>query len=179
MRKSITLLPWIIIMLVLACSSASGDVVSIERKDGSQSMVEEGDLNRSFVRGEAEMVAWADCLRDQGIDVTDPIVNSDGNIGKPGFPANFDIKRNFQKLEVCEVYIQALKFEFEQDKKGDAQTMDDLFALADCLRVQGIDVEDPRITNDGIDFEISGIKKDPEVMAAYKNCNSRIDITGK
>ena len=57
--------------------------------------------------------------------------------------------------------------------------MDDVFGLADCLRVQGIDVEDPRITNGGIDFEISGIKKDPKVMAAYKNCNSRIDITGK
>ena len=179
MRKSITLLPWIIIMLVLACSSASGDVVSIERKDGSQSMVEEGDLNRSFVRGEAEMVAWADCLRDQGIDVTDPVVNSDGNIEKPGFPIDFNIKRNLQKLEVCDVFIQAFTSEFKQDNEGDADVIDDLLALADCLRTQGIDVKDPTITNDGIDFEIPGIKKDPTVMTAYANCSSGISKAGK
>ena len=83
MRTSITLPLGIILMLALACSSASDEVASIERKDVAQSIVEEGDLDRSLVRGEAEMVAWADCLRAQGIDVTDPVVNSDGNIEKP------------------------------------------------------------------------------------------------
>ena len=107
MRKSITLLLGIITMLTLACSSASGDVASIERKDVAPFIVEEGD-SRSLVRGEAEMVAWADCLRPQGIDV-----------------------------------------------------------------------KDPTITNDGIDFEIPGIKKDPKVMTAYENCNSGIRKAGK
>lgn len=178
MRKSITLLLGIITMLTLACSSASGDVASIERKDVAPFIVEEGD-SRSLVRGEAEMVAWADCLRAQGIDVTDPVVNSDGNIEKPGFPTDFDIKRNLQKLEVCDVFIQAFTSEFEQDKKGDADVIDDLLALADCLRTQGIDVKDPTITNDGIDFEIPGIKKNPTVMTAYANCSFGISKAGK
>lgn len=179
MRTSITLLLGIILMFTLACSSASGEVASIERKDVAQSIVEEGDLDRSLVRGEAEMVAWADCLRAQGIDVTDPVVNSDGNIEKPVFPIDFDIKRNLQKLEVCDVFIQAFTSEFEQDKKGDADVIDDLLALADCLRTQGIDLKDPVITNDGIDFEIPGIKKDPTVMTAYANCSSGISKAGK
>jgi len=179
MRTSITLLLGIILMFTLACSSASGEVASIERKDVAQSIVEEGDLDRSLVRGEAEMVAWADCLRAQGIGVTDPVVNSDGNIEKPVFPTDFDIKRNLQKLEVCDVFIQAFTSEFEQDKKGDADVIDDLLALADCLRTQGIDLKDPVITNDGIDFEIPGIKKDPTVMTAYANCSSGISKAGK
>jgi len=179
MRTSITLLLGIILMFTVACSSASGEVASIERKDVAQSIVEEGDLDRSLVRGEAEMVAWADCLRAQGIDVTDPVVNSDGNIEKPVFPTDFDIKRNLQKLEVCDVFIQAFTSEFEQDKKGDADVIDDLLALADCLRTQGIDLKDPVITNDGIDFEIPGIKKDPTVMTAYANCSSGISKAGK
>jgi len=179
MRTSITLFLGIILMFTVACSSASGEVASIERKDVAQSIVEEGDLDRSLVRGEAEMVAWADCLRAQGIDVTDPVVNSDGNIEKPVFPTDFDIKRNLQKLEVCDVFIQAFTSEFEQDKKGDADVIDDLLALADCLRTQGIDLKDPVITNDGIDFEIPGIKKDPTVMTAYANCSSGISKAGK
>ena len=179
MRTSITLLLGIILMFTVACSSASAEVASIERKDVAQSIVEEGDLDRSLVRGEAEMVAWADCLRAQGIDVTDPVVNSDGNIEKPVFPTDFDIKSNLQKLEVCDVFIQAFTSEFEQDKKGDADVIDDLLALADCLRTQGIDLKDPVITNDGIDFEIPGIKKDPTVMTAYANCSSGISKAGK
>jgi len=179
MRTSITLLLGIILMFTVACSSASGEVASIERKDVAQSIVEEGDLDRSLVRGEAEMVAWADCLRAQGIDVTDPVVNYDGNIEKPVFPTDFDIKRNLQQLEVCDVFIQAFTSEFEQDKKGDADVIDDLLALADCLRTQGIDLKDPVITNDGIDFEIPGIKKDPTVMTAYANCSSGISKAGK
>ncbi len=179
MSTSITLLLGIILMLALACSTTSHEVASIERKDVAQSIVEEGDLDRSLVRGEAEMVAWADCLRAQGIDVTDPVVNSDGNIEKPVFPTDFDIKRNLQKLEVCDVFIQAFTSEFEQDKKGDADVIDDLLALADCLRTQGIDLKDPVITNDGIDFEIPGIKKDPTVMTAYANCSSGISKAGK
>ena len=179
MRTSITLPLGIILMLALACSSVSDEVASIERNDVAQSIVEEGDLDRSLVRGEAEMVAWADCLRAQGIDVTDPVVNSDGNIEKPVFPTDFDIKRNLQKLEVCDVFIQAFTSEFEQDKKGDADVIDDLLALADCLRTQGIDLKDPVITNDGIDFEIPGIKKDPTVMTAYANCSSGISKAGK
>ena len=179
MRTSITLPLGIILMLALACTSASDEVASIERKDVAQSIVEEGDLDRSLVRGEAEMVAWADCLRAQGIDVTDPVVNSDGNIEKPVFPTDFDIKRNLQKLEVCDVFIQVFTSEFEQDKKGDADVIDDLLALADCLRTQGIDLKDPVITNDGIDFEIPGIKKDPTVMTAYANCSSGISKVGK
>ena len=179
MRKSITLLLGIITMLTLACSSASGDVASMGRKDVAPFIVEEGDSNRSLVRGEAEMVAWADCLRAQGIDVTDPVVNSDGNIEKPGFPADFDINRNLRKLEACEIYIQVFTSEFKQDNEGEAQTMDYLLSLATCLRENNIDVEDPKITNDGIDFEIPGIKKDPKVMAAYENCNSGIGKAGK
>ena len=179
MRTSITLPLGIILMLALACSSASDEVASIERKDVAQSIVAESDLDRSLVRGEAEMVAWAECLRGQGIDVTDPVVNSDGNIEKPGFPIDFNIKRNLQKLEVCDVYIQAFTSEFKQDNELEAQTMDNLLTLADCLRTQGIDVEDPKITNDRIDFEISGIKEDPKVMAAYENCNFGIGKAGK
>jgi hypothetical protein len=82
-------------------------------------------------------------------------------------------------LEVCDVFIQAFTSEFEQDKKGDADVIDDLLALADCLRTQGIDLKDPVITNDGIDFEIPGIKKDPTVMTAYANCSSGISKAGK
>ena len=50
MRTSITLPLGIILMLALACSSASDEVASIERKDVAQSIVEEGDLDRSLVR---------------------------------------------------------------------------------------------------------------------------------
>ena len=40
-------------------------------------------------------------------------------------------------------------------------------------------MKDPTITNDGIDFEIPGIKKDATVMTAYANCSFGISKAGK
>ena len=67
MRKSITLLLGIIIMLFLACSSASSDVASIDRSEATRVAVQTSNDDSPIQTDEEKVLEFTQCIRDQGI----------------------------------------------------------------------------------------------------------------
>jgi hypothetical protein len=102
---------------------------------------------------EDQVLAFADCMRDNGVpDFEDPIVNADGSVefvgvgpdaGADGPPD----QALFDAFEVCADFIEDIAF-----GTGDAQfdineIQDTLIAFAACLRDNGLDVDDPDLSN--------------------------------
>jgi hypothetical protein len=136
---------------------------------------------------EAAAIAFTECMRENGIEMEDPTVDAEGNV-LPGRPSDLpepgeqagtqvgpgelgdDLRAAF---EACGDLIEGTTFGFTPEDQTELQ--DQLLALAQCLRDQGLDVADPDLSNPssggpreggpfGIDFQ------DPEVQAAMEQC---------
>lgn len=83
-------------------------------------------------------VKYAACLREHGLDVPDPEPGVNGNAfeGAPGEPGSAQARA----LEAC----ASLKPDGGQLTRDDPQAADDQLKLAQCLRANGVDVQDPR-----------------------------------
>lgn len=78
-------------LLLAACGSDSDDVASLNTDEAPHAEVAtEGD--GEALDEEAMMMAFAECLRERGLEVMDPVVDADGNVGKPDFPEGSDGK---------------------------------------------------------------------------------------
>jgi hypothetical protein len=93
-------------------------------------------------------LAFAQCMRDEGVDFEDPTVNGDGSIdlfaGNPpegsGEDRRFDDATRDAFAE-CGDIVQGASF---LPGGGDQTELeDDLLEFAQCLRDQGLDVDDP------------------------------------
>lgn len=122
--------------------------------------------------------AFADCLRDEGLDVNDPTVNADGSVslqslfggGPP--PAGEDTE---SALEACGDMLDGANF---GPAAGADQTeiQDQLVEFAACLRDQGLDVRDPDLSG-GIAAAAGGPEalfgldiQDPQYEAEVEAC---------
>jgi len=91
--KRITLMAVAVIgiLILAACGSDSSDVPSLNSED-TQVVEPTADAVDSVLDNEARMMAFTQCLRDQGIEVYDPVVDSEGNVGKPELAEGVDLK---------------------------------------------------------------------------------------
>jgi len=94
-------------------------------------------------------LAFADCLRDEGLDVNDPTVNPDGTVslqslfggGPP--PAGADTEA---ALDACGSMLDGANFGPAANGFDQTEIQDQLVEFAGCLRDQGLDVRDPDIS---------------------------------
>ena len=130
---------------------------------------------------EEAVLAFTECLRDEGLDVVDPEFDGEG-----GF--NFDFREGFRTegggpsdevqgaLEECGELLEDVRQQFERPDITEIQ--DDLLAFAECMRDNGIEVADPDLSELGqgpgggrmFDLDIS----DPLVQAAGEICQSEL-----
>jgi len=127
---------------------------------------------------EEQALAFAACMRDEGIDFPDPAVNADGSVdffggggGRDG--GGFRDDPNFQgAIEECGELIEGASF---LPNSGDFTEQEDaFFEMAECLRDNGIDVADPDFSGGagpgrdlfGPDFD----PEDPATAAAIDAC---------
>ena len=83
-NKLVVLILIVTIGLVLAaCGSASDDVPSLRDVQDAQPV--DAEATDRAPDNEAAMMAFTECLREQGIEVYDPVVDADGNVEKPEF----------------------------------------------------------------------------------------------
>ena len=137
-------------LVVAACGSSepSGGVASL---DDSTSTTGETSDNPTVGTEEA-VLAFAECLRAEGLDVVDPDFDGEG-----GF--NFDFREGFRlegggpneefrgALEVCGELLEDVRQQFERPDISEIQ--DDLLAFAECMRGNGVDVADPDFSGRG------------------------------
>jgi len=169
MRKSITLLLGITMVLALACSSPSTDVASIDKTEATTVAVQTSSDDSSIQTDEEKVLEFTQCIRDQGIEIQDATVDSDGNL-QPPRPVE-GASTNFQELrpafEKCRESLDGMTFGRERVDVN--EQIDDLLEVTECLRDAGFDLDDPNQENlrewrGQFDFE------DPDLQKAFEEC---------
>ncbi|MBB6174770.1 hypothetical protein HNR23_004830 [Nocardiopsis mwathae] len=108
---------------------------------------------------EADGVKFAQCMRDNGVDVPDP--KGDGMM--PALPVEGDDEDAVKNaLEKCEDLMP-----MPEDDRPEEEIFQDNLEMAKCLRENGIDVEDPK-KGEGLAIDLGGgdEKKMEEAMKA-------------
>jgi hypothetical protein len=159
---------------LVACGSDSNDVPSLNTDDTqrveSTAVVEEEPLD-----DEAKMMAFVQCMRDEGIEFLDPTVDSEGNVQRPELAEGVAVSREEMgaAYEACSHHLEGLNF--GRGREDVSQQVDTFVALATCLRDKGYDVDDPTaetLDQWGADFRVEFDWDDPKAMAAYEECSS-------
>ena len=141
-RRVLSLLA-ILALAVSACSGSddAGGVASLEeiqQQSESAAAAEETTLEES-------LLAFTECVRDQGVDIPDPTVDADGNVrlARAMSETSSESERQaFQEaMQACEVYLEGVTMGFEQ--RDTTEFQDQLFQYAQCMRDNGYDMPDP------------------------------------
>lgn len=154
---------------------------------------------------EEQTLAWVQCMREQGLDIADPQVDSDGNLvlggprpggtggtttGSSGAP-RFDRDAFSKATEKCGNPPQTAGGFSQQDRQA---VQDSLLKMAQCLRDAGFDVADPDFSSQGpggapTSNSSSGTAtqargpfgdldmNDAKVQAAFTSCQSKLGTT--
>jgi hypothetical protein len=158
-------------LLLVACGSNSSDVPSLNT-EGTQRIEPTTD---AALDEEAKMMAFTQCMRDQGIELMDPGVDSEGDVQRPELAEGVEVTREElgAAYEACAEHLEGLTF--GREREDVSQQVDTFVALATCLRDKGYDVDDPTaetLDQWGADFRAEFDWDDPEAMAAYEECSS-------
>jgi hypothetical protein len=168
-RKGIFLILVMVALLLAltACGSDSKDVPSLAATPTAVAADE-------VLNNEAIMMEYVECLRDEGVEVMDPVVNSDGFVEKPEFVEGFEASKEElgAAMEACVGILDGFTFEGKSEDKSDQ--LDQYLELVACLREEGFDVDEPTASTFEIwieDFKRSFDWDDPDTMEAYETCS--------
>ena len=141
------------------------------------------------------LLRFADCMRENGVDFPDPVVEADGTVrfgfrpGAGGADAAQDLGRDPDlpaAREACEDLLEGLSFGPGSGNFDTTELQDTLLEFAQCMRDNGVDMGDPDLSDfgpggnrdvgagrgpfGGIDFE------DPDVAAALEVCQAEVNF---
>ncbi len=161
---------------------------------GEQSVVED-------MTDEERMLAFAECMRDNGVEFPDPVVEADGTVifgfrpggggGGGGGSQNLgEIGRDPDTpaaRDACRGLMEGVAFRRGQGGFDLIELQDTLFEFAQCMRDNGVDVGDPdlgRFGPGGNDDDEPGGPfgaidlDDPEFAAAFAVCQQQLPQGG-
>ncbi len=122
------------LLLLSACNAAPGNGVASAGGEASPT----AGAKRGSVDEEAQALAFAECMRDHGVDMPDPAPGEEGLSGAfHGAEAEHDRETIEQALAACEDLLPERAH--GPDHGLDEETT---LELAECLRDQGLDVPD-------------------------------------
>ena len=108
-------------LILAACGSDSADnkhpsdVATLKTTESTQ-VEATADAADPVLDNEAMMMAFTECMRDQGIDLLDPVVDADGNVEKPEFieGVEYDKEAFGAPWEACEHHLEGFTWEKER-----------------------------------------------------------------
>lgn len=173
------------VLLLTLVAAACGDdeapaVASLERT--STTLTDQDPQ----VDTEQQVLRFAECMREQGIDLPDPTVDAEGNVEfvpPPGFqPA--DLEEIFDAAENCEEFLEGVSLGF--DTTDLAAATDVLLDFSACMRENGFDLPDPDFSfafEDPENVPPAGPfgdvdLEDPAFLAAFAACQDIIGDLG-
>ena len=126
----------ILLLLATACGD-SGD-------DGIASLEGEAAVtSTTAVDAQTALLDFAECVREQGVDIDDPTLDSAGNFGF--VPSDVDPDELLAARDACSEFLADISIEaFGFDRTA---IEDQLFAYAQCMRDNGFDMPDPDLDN--------------------------------
>jgi len=153
-RKLLGLAAVLAVALVACGDAGSGTgVASLENVSSSAEVGAEveGSADRDV---ETQMLAFAHCMRDAGVDMEDPRVDADGNLGfgafrgpgqdgdQTGPPEGFR-----EAIDQCQPLLEGLELGFGLGDQTELQ--DTLVEYAQCMRDNGYAMDDPDLSDFG------------------------------
>jgi hypothetical protein len=184
MRRIIVLLALVALVLAACGGSDENGVASIDNEPNNAEQDSSGDPMASE---EETLLEFAACMRDNGVeDFEDPFVNPDGSVefgfaggGGAADPlADVDADVLEAAFEACSDALLGLAF--GSDGRFDLVAFQDtLLEFAQCMRDNGVDVDDPSLADFAPGNQDSGgfggpfgdlDIGDPEVRAAFEAC---------
>jgi hypothetical protein len=154
MVKRWLLLAAALAMLLAGCGSGASaeGIASLE----DQAAADESSTTAAAAATDPEqaMLDYAQCMRDQGIDMPDPQMGPGGGAfgftiqGEPGDgPEDGEIQRMTEADEACRHLLEGIVQEFEMPDMSEMQ--DQMLAFSQCMRDHGVDMPDPEFSEDG------------------------------
>lgn len=136
-----------LVLLLAACGGSSTASDGVARLDETTSSAADSESDGDEVDEEEALLAFAQCMREEGVDWPDPTVGDNGNLGFGGALRDGDI--DFRSPEVteareqCSEGLEGVTFgRGRLDEEGQTQTQDALVEFTECLRDEGLDVGD-------------------------------------
>jgi hypothetical protein len=97
---------------------------------------------------EEAQLAFAECMREHGIDMPDPAQSEGGMVIQrdegDGEQEEFDAA-----LAECEQFLDAVRSEIADDPELQAEMQEQMLEFTECMRDHGIDMPDPQFSDDG------------------------------
>lgn len=156
--------------LVTACSPAANDggdgVASISDKNTPSSTKADNNDDDDY----DQMLAYAKCMREHGVDMKDPEPPS-GGAGRGGMGISVDGADEKSKVDKANAVCKHLMPNGGEPEKPSAEELDQARATAKCLREHGIDVKEPTAEDPGLNLSAGEGGNTPEAIdKAMKEC---------
>ena len=138
-----------------------------------------GDGGDARAKTEDAALKWAECMREHGVDVPDPEVDSGGRLvitpdSKPPDPRQPGYRR---ASEACEDLLRkALPDPGEMSKEEEARMRDAALEFTKCMRKEGIDMPDPSTEGGGVAIPVQ--PNDPAFRRAQEACQDKLPLPG-
>lgn len=181
-----------------ACGDDSDDGSGIATADGSEAEGESasgdgGGSDASPEETQDAMIDYAECMRENGIDMPDPQVDGDGRVTMEALPAEGgggegppDEDSDFEAAdEECKHLIEDVVGERQEPSPEEEAEMQDKFTeMAECMRDRGHDMPDPEVDGGGViisrDEEDGGEppEEDPEFESDMEECSEEAGVEG-
>ena len=140
-----------------------------------------GSAGGGNTRDGAENAAleWAECMREHGVDVADPEVDSAGRLvitpdTDPPDPRQPGFRR---AMAACDDLMRkALPDPGDISKEEQARMRDAALEFTRCMRKQGIDMPDPSTSGRGVAIPVK--PNDPAFQRAAEACEDKLPLPG-
>jgi hypothetical protein len=171
-------------LLFGACGgeTSTGEIASLEDRARSTTT----EVGGGEIGMEEGLIAFSECLRENGLEVGDPTVGPDGSLQMPPIVVESEVpadgeepdqaaldemmRRTDAVFAECEPLLGEVAF-----TGGDLPDFDEfedlLLEYAACMRDRGVDVPDPDFSSHGsVMLGLAGDPEDPEFAAADEVC---------
>ena len=149
--------------LLAGCGGGGGDeddgVASVDESAAADESDDQDDEDSSGGGGRIDdsemqdaMLEYAQCMRDNGIDMPDPEFNGEGGASLGMGPVGgIDPESEEFKAaeEECQPILEEARPDVQLSPEEQAEMQDKLTAMAECMRARGHDMPDPQVADDG------------------------------
>ena len=136
------------VLLLAACGSSGGSNDGVASLDDSAAGDDSTATSDGEVDREEALLEFAECMRENGVDMPDPQVEEGGGVlirGPEGGPRN---EEDFEAaMEECQELLPEEGGRFDEQQQAAMQ--DAMLEYAKCMRAEGIDMPDPEFSGEG------------------------------
>jgi len=153
-RAGLVAAPMSVLMAIALTTAAGAQVATLEAAGTTPEPEAAAETTQEFADRDEALLAFAQCMRDNGIDMDDPEPGTRGGGFFRGGPGggndSFDIESETFQLaqQACASILEAARPDL--DPEAEAERLEENLAMAQCFRDSGfVDYPDPVIGSDG------------------------------